>query len=133
MSELVLKSIYVPQDYSLTVSDRPAGIRFKFDVPDYATKGVTMSFHDARQLRDFLNKKLGEQAHAAYTEAGPWVYLDKDSHGEYFWCQFPTKEKAAEYAKHRTGRGMKNQMIARCHQTLVPVTVTTTSYEWKDL
>jgi hypothetical protein len=133
MSELVLRSVFDPQDFSLKVTERPLGFRFALDVPDMATKGLTISRADAHKLRDFLNNRLGEQAPEP-TGTGPWVYLDEDSHGVgIFWCQFPTMEKARDYAKFRTGRGMKNQMIARCHQTLVPVTVTTTTYEWKDL
>ena len=126
MNELVLKSIHDPQDFSLTVSDRPAGIRFRFDVPDYATKGVTMSFHDARLLRDFLNRKLGEQAPEPMG-TGRWVYLETNKLDGNVWEQFHTLERAKEFASKRTGFSLKSQAVALLHQTLVPVTVTTTS------
>ena len=133
MSELVLYSKYTAGTHTVRVSaHRNGDFGVKVSVPDVLNAGLTLSADDTRKLRDFLNNRLGEQAPEPMG-TGPWIYLDKDSYGEDFWCQFPTMEKARDYAKFRTGRGMKNQMIARCHQTLVPVTVTTTSYEWKDL
>lgn len=133
MSELVLRSVFIPGDYQIiTRAHEDGGV--DISVVTYQTSaGLTLSADDTRKLRDFLNNRLGEQAPKPMG-TGPWVYLDEDSHGVgIFWCQFPTMEKARDYAKFRTGRGMKNQMIARCHQTLVPVTVTTTTYEWKDI
>ena len=133
MSELVLRSKYTAETHTVRVNaHRNGDFGVRVSVPDTQVTGLTLSADDTRKLRDFLNKELGEQAPKP-VGTGPWVYLDEDSRGEYFWCQFPTMEKARDYAKFRTGVGMKNQMIARCHQTLVPVTVTTTSYEWKDL
>jgi hypothetical protein len=131
MRDLVLQSSLEPEKYSLLVKHEGNSVYLRVNHPN-AMKGLTLSIDDARKLRDFLNNRLGEQAPEPMG-SGRWVYLDEDSHGEDFWCQFPTMEKARDYAKFRTGRGMKNQMIARCHQTLVPVTVTTTSYEWKDI
>jgi len=132
MSELVVKSMHEPQDFSLRVSNRPAGIRFHFDVPDKATRGLTISFHDARQLRDFLNKELDEQAPEPMGSR-PWVYLERSSNEDDFWVQFPTEQRARDYAMKRICSKNTHQMLARCHQALVPETVTTTSYEWKDI
>ena len=133
MSELVLRSCFIPDEYHLTIkAHEDGGIAVNTGTP-FHSAGLVLSADDTRKLRDFLNNRLGEQAPKPMG-TGPWVYLDEDSHGVgIFWCQFPTMEKARDYAKSRTGHGMKNQMIARCHQTLVPVTVTTTFYEWKDL
>ena len=131
MNELVLKSIHDPQDFSVKVFERPGGIRLLFDVPDKAIKGVTISFHEARLLRDFLNEKLGEQV-SEPMGSGPRVYLEKFNGDDTFWVQFPTEERAREYAMKRAVLN-NTQMIARCHQTLVPVTITATTYEWKDI
>lgn len=130
MKELVLRSVFDPQDFSLQVTERPLGFWFALDVPDMATKGLTISLFDARKLRDFLNKELGEQAPGPMG-TGPWVYLETNRAGDNVWEQFPSLERAKEFASKRTYLGLKTQAVALLHQQLVPVV--TTTYEWKDL
>ena len=132
MSELVLRGVFYPQDVSLRVEGRLLGFRFDLDVPDMAAKGLTISSADARRLRDFLNKELDEQAPEPMG-TGRWVYLETNRLDDNVWEQFPTLERAKEFASKRTGFSLKSQAVALLHQTLVPVTVTTTSYEWKDI
>lgn len=130
MSELVLKSMYVPQD--IVVAFRPhfeVGICIQVQ-NDGKRVGLTISRADARQLRDFLNKELGEQAPEPMG-TGQAVYLETDSRGNNTWEQFPTIERAKSFADKRKGVGHKFQAVAYLHQQLVPVV--TTSYEWKDL
>jgi len=132
MSELVLRSMYAPKDHIITIDSRSSTkFRVNMITPDNEV-GVTISHEDARKLRDFLNKELGEQAPEPM-DSEPWVYLERSSDDNDFWVQFPTEQRARDYAMKRIRFKITHQMLARCHQTLVPVTVTTTSYEWKDI
>lgn len=130
MSKLVFRSMHESELFSIAVEPGPVGVRFKLDVPSWATKGVTISFADARQLRDFLNKELGEQA-SEPMGTGQAVYLETDSRGNNTWEQFPTIERAKSFADKRVGFGLKYQAVGLLHQQLVPVV--TTSYEWKEI
>ena len=131
MSELVLKSVFDPECFKLSVKSRSVGIWFEVvDVGDEAIKGVTISFYDARQLRDFLNKELGEQA-SEPMGMGQAVYLETDSRGNNKWAQFPTIERAKSFADKRVGLGLNYQAVGLLHQQLVPAV--TTTYEWKEI
>ena len=132
MSELVLKSKYLPETHTIRVNVLGNGdFRVIALIPDSQVI-LTLTVDDTRKLRDFLNKELGEQAREPMG-TGPWVYLETDSKGNNRWFSYPTRERAQEFAKKRGGFGLETQMLGRCHQTLVPVTVTITSYEWKDI
>jgi hypothetical protein len=133
MSELVLWSKYAAGTHAFRVIvHRNGDFGVRVSVPDAAITGLTLSADDTRKLRDFLNKELGEQAPEP-TVSGPWVYLETDSKGNNWWSQYPTRERAQKVAMKRTSFKLETQMIGFCHQTLVPVTVTTTSYEWKEI
>ena len=129
MSQLVLKSMYEPNRYSAVVAFTGTRLSLNATSP-YGAAGLTISRADARQLRDFLNKELGEQAPEPMG-TGQAVYLETDSRGNNTWEQFPTIERAKSFADKRKGVGHKFQAVAYLHQQLVPVV--TTSYEWKDL
>ena len=130
MSELVLKSMYDPDNCRITFDPlRNHGITIRATGPASYT-GLTISHVDARQLRDFLNKELGEQAPKPMG-TGRWVYLETNMVDGNVWEQFPTLDRAKEYASKRTGFSLKSQAVALLHQQLVPVV--TTSYEWKDI
>jgi hypothetical protein len=134
MRSVSLRSTLVPDDISIRVGRAAAEDGFYLSVDNNKTgsrTGLSLSHADAHKLRDFLNKELGEQAPES-TGSGPWVYLEKFNNSDSFWVQFPTEERARDYAMRRTC--LQNiQMLARCHQALVPVTVASTSYEWKDI
>lgn len=130
MSGLVFRSMHDPELFSIAVEPCPVGVRFRMNVPSWATKGVTISFADARQLRDFLNKELGEQAPESMG-TGQAVYLETNNLGDNRWEQFPTLERAKSFADKHVGFGLKYQAVAALHQQLVPVV--TTSYEWKEI
>lgn len=130
MSELVLKSMYVPED--IVVAFRP---HFELGICIQVQNGgkrvgLTISCADACQLRDFLNKELGEQA-SEPMGTGQAVYLETDSRGNNTWEQFPTIERAKSFADKRISFGLKYQAVGLLHQQLVPVV--TTSYEWKEI
>jgi hypothetical protein len=61
MSELVLRSSFVPQDYWITTQAHEDG-GVSISVVAFTTSaGLTLSADDTRKLRDFLNNRLGEQ------------------------------------------------------------------------
>jgi hypothetical protein len=131
MSKLVFKSVLDPKQFSLSVVPRCVGISFEvFDVGDEVLKGVTISYDDARKLRDFLNNRLCEQAPKS-TDSGPWVYLETDSKGNNTWEQFPTPERAKSFADKRVAFDLKYQAVAVLRRRLEPVV--TTSYEWREI
>ena len=133
MSALVLRGKYTAETHTVRVNAHQNGdFGVRVSTPDTQGTGLTLSADDARKLRDFLNKELSEQAPEPMG-TGPWVYLETDSKGNNWWCSYPTRERAQEFAMKRIHFGLETQMIARCHQTLVPVTVTTTPHEWKDI
>ena len=129
MTELVLRSMYEPDRYY--VAAKFSGSRLSLTAfSPYGHAGLVLSSADACRLRDFLNEHLGEQAPTPPAD-GQWVYLETDSRGGHSWEQFPTCDRAREFASKRTGFGHKYQAVACLHQVLVPVV--TTTYEWKDL
>lgn len=131
MTELVLNSTYVPSKLTATFrSHGKVGVGIQTNYADEVRAGLTISLADARQLRDFLNKELGEQA-SEPMDTGQAVYLETDSRGNNTWEQFPTIERAKNFAGKRIGFGLKYQAVGLLHQQLVPVV--TTTYEWKDL
>ena len=129
MSELVLRSMYEPDNYKIVATFSLKRLALNTSSP-YGNAGLVLSSADARRLRDFLNEHLGEQAPKPPVD-GPWIYLETDSRHGRSWDQFPTIERAKSFADKRKGFGHKFQAVAYLHQQLVPVV--TTSYEWKDL
>ena len=132
MKELVLRSYFIQDGYRLTIKAHEDGGIVVNTATPFDSAGLTLSADDTHKLRDFLNNRLGEQA-PEHMGTDPWVYLEQDSKGNNWWSSYPTRERAQEFAMKRVGFGLETQMLARCHQTLVPVTVTTTSYKWKDI
>jgi hypothetical protein len=131
MRELVLRSKYTGETRTIRViTHRNGDFGVRVSVPHAAIAGLTLSADDTRKLRDFLNNRLGEQA-LEPMGTGRWVYLETDMVGGNVWEQFPTLERAKEFASKRTGFSLKSQAVALLHQQLVPVV--TTSYEWKDI
>ena len=63
MNELVLHSKYLPETHTFRInSHRDGDFGLRIEMPDCQKAGLTLYNSTARQLRDFLNKELGEQA-----------------------------------------------------------------------
>lgn len=129
MTELVLRSMYQPDNYRIVATFSLKRLTLDTFSP-YGHAGLVLSSADARRLRDFLTQHLGEQAPKLPVD-GQWVYLETDSRGGHSWEQFTTCDHARQFASKRTGFGHKYQAVACLHQVLVPVV--TTTYEWKDV
>lgn len=133
MSGLVFRSMHDPELFSIAVEPRPVGVRFKVDVPSWAAKGVTISFADARQLRDFLNKELSEQASEPSKPAKvPQLILawQHPANGRRF-IQVSSELVATQSAVElRHNQPDFPIWLAQITKQFVQ---TTPSYEWKDL